>query len=193
MLIRIIFAVSFLAIFGLGMVTAESAKANPVVLMETSKGNMKIELFEKEAPITVENFLSYVSDGFFDGLIFHRVIKNFMVQGGGFLPGMKEKPPKAPIKNEAKNGKKNDRGTLAMARTNVIDSATAQFFINVVNNDMLNHKNSTARGYGYAVFGKVIEGMDVADKIVNVQTVTQNTFRDVPKEPIIIKSVKLVE
>jgi len=161
--------------------------------METSKGNITIELYEKEAPKTVKNFLSYVSEGFYNNLIFHRVIKDFMIQGGGLDSEMRQKDTKTPIKNEARRGLNNDRGTIAMARTNVIDSATAQFFINVVNNDFLNHTDNTSRGFGYAVFGEVINGMDVVDSIARVKTGTYNGFGDVPKEPIIIKTVSIIE
>lgn len=189
----IVVTFSIFALLSLSFVNIESANSNPMVLMETSKGDIKIELFEKEAPITVKNILSYASEGFYDKLIFHRVIKNFMIQGGGFYPGMKEKEPRAPIKNEATNGLKNKRGTLAMARTNVIDSATSQFFINVVDNDFLDHKDNSSRGYGYAIFGKVVDGMDVVDSIVNVKTGSFGSFKDVPLDPIIIKSVRLEE
>jgi len=161
--------------------------------METTKGDITIELYEKEAPKTVKNFLSYVSEGFYNNLIFHRVIKDFMIQGGGFDTEMRQKDPKAPIKNEARRGLGNKRGTLAMARTNVINSATAQFFINLVNNDFLNHTDNTSRGFGYAVFGEVIDGMDVVDSIARVKTGIFNGFRDVPKEPIIIKNVSIIE
>ncbi len=161
--------------------------------METSKGDITIELYEKEAPKTVKNFLSYASEGFFDNLIFHRVIKDFMIQGGGMDSEMREKDTKAPIKNEARKGLGNKRGTIAMARTNVVDSATAQFFINVKDNDFLNHTDNTSRGFGYAVFGEVIKGMDVVDSIARVKTGITNGFRDVPKEPIIIKNVSVIE
>ena len=141
---------------------------NPVVLLETSMGSIKVELYPEKAPVSVRNFLTYVREGHYDGLIFHRVIRDFMIQGGGFNKEMREKrAAHPPIKNEAGNGLKNDRGTIAMARTGVVDSATAQFFINVVNNDFLNHVDDTPRGFGYAVFGKVVEGMDVVDKIVS--------------------------
>ncbi len=180
-------------LFSLVCLQLNSAYANPKVLMETSKGDITIELYEKEAPKTVKNFLSYVSEGFFNDLIFHRVIKNFMIQGGGFDTEMRQKDPKAPIKNEARRGLGNKRGTLAMARTNIIDSATAQFFINLVNNDSLNHKNDTHAGFGYAVFGEVVKGMDVVDSIARVKTGTFNGFRDVPKEPIIIKRMSIIE
>ena len=180
-------------LFSLICFQLNSAYANPKVLMETSKGDITIELYEKEAPRTVKNFLSYVSEGFYNNLIFHRVIKDFMIQGGGFDTEMRQKDPKAPIKNEARKGLGNKRGTLAMARTNVINSATAQFFINVVDNDFLNHTDNTARGFGYAVFGEVINGMDVVDSIVRVKTGIFNGFRDVPKEPILIKNVSIIE
>ncbi|MDO9068019.1 MAG: peptidylprolyl isomerase [Deltaproteobacteria bacterium] len=165
---------------------------NPVLVMETSMGNIKIELFEKDAPITVKNFLDYANNGFYNDTIFHRVIPGFMAQGGGFTADRKQKPTKAAIKNEAANGLKNDRGTLAMARTSAPDSATAQFFINVVNNNMLNRPNPD--GAGYAVFGKVTEGMDVVDKIVNVKTRNMNmVFQNIPETPVFIRSVKFVK
>jgi cyclophilin family peptidyl-prolyl cis-trans isomerase len=168
---------------------AEPAKkgGNPVVLLETSMGNIKVELYPDKAPISVKNFLAYVKEGHYEGLVFHRVIRGFMIQGGGFTPDMKEKrPAHPPIKNEAGNGLKNERGTVAMARTGVVDSATAQFFINVVNNDFLNHANDSPQGFGYAVFGKVIEGLDVVDKIRSVPTGKVKMFSDVPKEPVTI-------
>lgn len=159
---------------------------NPVVVMETSKGNIEIELNEEQAPISTKNFLDYVNEGFYDGLIFHRVMDGFMIQGGGFNKDMNEKPTKEPIKNEADNGLKNDRGTIAMARTMVVDSATSQFFINVVDNDFLNFQAPNPQGYGYAVFGKVTNGMDVVDEIKSVQTTTKGMHQNVPVEPIII-------
>lgn len=161
-----------------------------MVMMSTSLGDIKIELYQDKAPITVQNFLSYVNDGFFDGTIFHRVIPNFMVQGGGFTQDMQQKPTKAPIKNEADNGLKNDVGTIAMARTGVVDSATSQFFINQADNDFLNHGS---RDFGYAVFGKVVEGMDVVNKIAGVKTGRLGPFQDVPLEPVLINSVRVVE
>ena len=173
-------------------IACAEGKKNPVVAMETSLGTIKIELFEKEAPISVKNFLEYTKSGFFSGTIFHRVIPGFMAQGGGFTADRKQKAVNAPIKNEAANGLKNDRGTLSMARTSDPDSATAQFFINVVNNNMLNRPNPD--GAGYAVFGKVVEGMDVVDKIVSVKTTTVNmVFQNYPETPVIIKSVKIVK
>jgi peptidyl-prolyl cis-trans isomerase A (cyclophilin A) len=170
--------------------TSETQGGNPVVIISTSKGDIKVELFKNEAPITVENFLSYVNDGFYDGTIFHRVIPNFMIQGGGFTPDFVQKETKAPIKNEATNGLKNDRGTLAMARTQAVDSATSQFFINLVGNDFL---NNGARDYGYAVFGKVVDGMDVVDAIAAVPTDNKGMHGKVPTEDVVIESVKVVE
>jgi peptidyl-prolyl cis-trans isomerase B (cyclophilin B) len=184
--------VSF-ALFSLMCLQLNSAYANPKVLMETSKGDITIELYENEAPRTVKNFLSYASEGFYNNLIFHRVIKDFMIQGGGMDSEMRQKDPKPPIKNEARRGLGNNRGTIAMARTNVVDSATAQFFINVKDNDFLNHTDKTARGFGYAVFGEVIKGMDVVDSIARVKTGIFNGFGDVPKEPILIKNVSIIE
>ncbi len=168
------------------------AAGGPVVLMATSQGEVKIELFEKEAPETVKNFLAYVNDSFYDGTIFHRVIPGFMIQGGGFTEAMQQKPTKPAIKNEAANGLTNDTGTLAMARTNMVDSATSQFFINVNDNDFLNHKDTSMQGFGYCVFGRVIEGMDVVSAIEQVQTGRKGMHADVPQEPIIIQSMKVV-
>ncbi|MDD2365721.1 MAG: peptidylprolyl isomerase [Desulfuromonadaceae bacterium] len=174
-----------------GLASAE-VKKNPVVTMETTLGNVKIELFEKEAPLSVKNFLDYVKSGFYNGTIFHRVIPGFMAQGGGFTPDRKQKSTNAPVKNEAANGLKNDRGTISMARTSAPDSATSQFFINVVNNDMLNRPNPD--GAGYAVFGKVVAGMEVVDKIVAVKTQNVNmVFQNFPETPVLIKSVKLAK
>jgi cyclophilin family peptidyl-prolyl cis-trans isomerase len=164
---------------------------HPVVLMTTSLGNVRIELDGEKAPLTTENFLNYVNDGFYDGLIFHRVIPGFMIQGGGFDAQMKQKGTKAPIKNEAANGLKNDMGTIAMARTNVVDSATAQFFINVKDNDFLNHRSPSADAFGYAVFGRVVEGMDVVQKIEKIKTGTRGFHQDVPLEAVVINSIKL--
>ncbi len=162
-----------------------------MVLMSTSLGDIKIELYEKEASETVKNFLSYVNDKFYDGTIFHRVIAGFMLQGGGFTENMEQKPTKPPIKNEGGNGLKNDTYTLAMARTSVPDSATSQFFINVKNNDFLN-RDKSQDGVGYAVFGKVIEGLDVVKKIGQVQTGRKGMYSDVPVEAVVIKSVTVL-
>ena len=172
---------------------AETAAKNPVVLMQTNLGMIKLELFAQEAPLSVKNFLDYTTSGFYDGTVFHRVIPNFMIQGGGFTADMTQKKANAPIKNEADNGLKNLRGTVAMARTMIIDSATAQFFINVKDNGFLNHSDKTMKGYGYAVFGKVIEGMEVVDKIATVRTGVLKRFPDVPLPPVVIESVKVSE
>ena len=161
--------------------------------MKTTAGTFKIELWADKAPVTVRNFLSYVDEKFYDGTIFHRVIANFMIQAGGFTADMKRKKTHDPIKNEASAELKNQRGTISMARTSRIDSATSQFFINVVDNNFLNHSDKTARGFGYAVFGKVIENMDVVDRIKAVKTTTHGRYKDAPVEPVIIKSVRRVE
>ena len=187
--------IAFIAAVGLCASAAFAAEEgkNPVVLMSTSLGDIKFELNKEKAPITVENFLSYVNDKFYDGTIFHRVIAGFMIQGGGFTADMSQKKTKAPIKNEAGNGLKNDLGTIAMARTNVVDSGTAQFFINVKNNDFLNHRDESQQGFGYAVFGKVVEGLDVVRKIENVKTGSSKGMTDVPVEAVTIKSVTVVK
>jgi cyclophilin family peptidyl-prolyl cis-trans isomerase len=172
-----------------GGIQAASAE-NPKVVLETSKGKIVLELYIEKAPETVINFLSYVDEKYYDGTIFHRVIPNFMIQGGGFTADMERKPTRAPIKNEADKGLKNDRGTIAMARTGDPHSATAQFFINTANNDVLNHKSKTQQGWGYAAFGKVVEGMDTVDAISAVKTTTSGGYRDVPVEPVVIKSAR---
>ena len=159
------------------------------VTLETSHGNITIELNAEKAPETVKNFLNYVNDGYYDGTIFHRVIPNFMVQGGGFMPDMVEKRPEAPIKNEADNGLANDRGSIAMARTNDPHSATAQFFINHNDNTFLNHTAPSGSGWGYCVFGKVTDGMDAVDAIAAVSTGTTNGHGDVPVETVTITKV----
>ena len=190
---KLIVTFGFIAVFFIGSVHFLSADANPLVFMETSKGNMTIELFEEEAPITVENFLSYVSEGFYENLIFHRVISGFMIQGGGLDSEMRQKDNKPPIKNEAANGYRNKKWTVAMARTGIVDSATSQFFINLENNDFLDHKNNTSGGFGYTVFGKVIEGIDVVEAIGKVKTGTKNGFGDVPVETVFIKKMSVLE
>ncbi len=169
---------------------ADQPVGNPKVVLETSRGKIVIELYLQKAPETVVNFLDYVDAKFYDGTIFHRVIPNFMIQGGGFTSDMKRKPGKGPIKNEADRGLKNDRGTIAMARTGDPHSATAQFFINSANNDFLDHKNKTQQGWGYAAFGKVIEGMNVVDTISAVKTTKRGSYRDVPVEEVVIKSAR---
>ena len=163
-----------------------SETRNPQVKIETSMGTMVLELYPEKAPKTVENFLAYVEDGFYDGTIFHRVIPGFMIQGGGFTPNMSQKDTRAQIQNEANNGLKNDRGTIAMARTPNPHSATAQFFINVADNGFLNFQSETQQGWGYCVFGKIVEGMDVADAIVKVKTGRSGMHQDVPVEAVVI-------
>ncbi len=172
---------------------ADEGSGNPHVLVKTNKGEFEIELYEGKAPVTVKNFVRYVNDGFYDGTIFHRVIDGFMVQGGGFTKDMKEKDSREPISNEASNGLKNERGTLAMARTMVVDSASSQFFINVDDNDFLNHRSERPDEYGYAVFGRVVKGMDVVDLIKAVKTGSKHSHQDVPLETIVIEKAKVVE
>jgi cyclophilin family peptidyl-prolyl cis-trans isomerase len=167
-------------------------EANPMVTLKTTLGDITIELFPDKAPETVANFLQYVDDGHYNGTIFHRVIDGFMIQGGGFTPEMQQKPTRAPIRNEAANGLKNERGALAMARTSEPHSATAQFFINVVDNDFLNFRSPDRNGYGYCVFGKVVAGMDVVDKIKAVPTATRLFHENVPVEPVIIREAARV-
>ena len=169
------------------------AAVNQLVIIETSMGTIKAELWADKAPKTVENFLSYTDKEFFDGLIFQRVISGFMIQGGGMTPQMQQKSVDAPIKNEATAEVANDRGTLAMARTGVVDSATAQFFINLVDNASLNHKSNSPAEFGYCAFGKVVEGLDVVDAIGKVKTSTVGHSGDVPVEPVVIKSIRRVD
>jgi peptidyl-prolyl cis-trans isomerase B (cyclophilin B) len=164
---------------------------NPVVLMSTSKGDIRIELDSERAPLTTRNFIDYVNGGHYDGLIFHRVIPGFMIQGGGMDAKMGEKKTNAPIKNEAANGLKNKTGSIAMARTNVVDSATSQFFINVKDNDFLNHRSPSPAEFGYAVFGQVIEGMDIVHAIEKVKTGSRGHHDDVPVEAVVINSAKV--
>ncbi|MDE9466247.1 peptidylprolyl isomerase B [Xenorhabdus bovienii] len=164
-----------------------------MVTFHTNFGDVVINTFTDKAPVTVENFLNYCREGFYDNTIFHRVINGFMIQGGGFEPGMKQKAVKAPIQNEANNGLKNTRGTLAMARTNDPHSATAQFFINVVDNDFLNFRSERPDGWGYCVFAEVVEGMDVVDKIKGVSTGRSGMHQDVPNEDVIVERVTVSE
>ena len=171
---------------------APAKAANPRVELDTTLGKIVIELDPEKAPKTVENFLGYVKSGFYDGTIFHRVIPKFMIQGGGFTADMSQKPTQPPIANEADNGLKNLRGTLSMARTNDPASATSQFFISVVDNKFLDHTDKTPRGWGYAVFAKVVEGMDVVDKIAAVKTSNRGPFGDVPETAIEIKKATLL-
>jgi peptidyl-prolyl cis-trans isomerase B (cyclophilin B) len=170
-----------------------SMSTSPRVKLNTTAGDIVIELNAADAPKSTENFLTYVRDGFYDNTIFHRVIDGFMIQGGGFEPGMKQKDTRAPIENEANNGLKNDKYTLAMARTNDPHSATAQFFINVANNDFLNHTAPTAQGWGYAVFGKVVEGEDVVDQIRGVKTGNAGFHQNVPTEDVVIEKATIIE
>lgn len=167
--------------------------SSPKVKLSTSAGDIVIELDAANAPKTSENFVAYVRDGFYDNTIFHRVIDGFMIQGGGFEPGMKQKATRDPIENEANNGLKNDKYTIAMARTNDPHSATAQFFINVANNDFLNHTAPTPQGWGYAVFGKVVEGQDVVDKIRTVKTGNAGFHQNVPTTDVVIEKATIVE
>ncbi len=163
---------------------------SPTVVLETSKGSIEITLWQDKAPTTVSNFLAYVDDDYYSDLIFHRVIDGFMIQGGGFDASMSQKKSGAPIKNEARTDAPNARGTIAMARTAAIDSATSQFFINLKDNDFLNHRDTTARGFGYCAFGKVTDGMDVVDAIAKVVTGRNGMHADVPTEPVIIKGIR---
>ncbi len=169
------------------------ATANPTVRLTTSLGDITLELFADKAPLSTANFLAYTDDKFYDGTVFHRVIPNFMLQGGGFTEAMVQKPTQKPIKNEADNGLRNTRGTVAMARTMVVDSATSQFFINTVDNAFLDFKGPTQQGYGYAVFGKVIDGMDIVDKIEKVQTGNRGPHQNVPVSPVTILKVTRIE
>ena len=164
--------------------------SNPSVALETSHGRILLELYADKAPKTVENFLQYVKAGFFDGTIFHRVIPDFMIQGGGFTSDMRQKPTRPPIQNEADNGVANARGTIAMARTNDPHSATAQFFINLKDNGFLNHTGKHPQGWGYTAFGKVVEGMDVVDKIARVRTASKGMHENVPAEAVVIEKAE---
>lgn len=190
MLKNIFLVTSIVILFMTFSLFIQAEQPNPKVLMKTSMGDITVELYGNKAPVTVKNFLSYVDEKFYDGTIFHRVIKEFMIQGGGLTEDFNEKPAKPAIKNEATNGLKNKRGTIAMARMPEINSATCQFFINHVDNPFLDHKDNTPEGFGYAVFGKVTEGMDVVDAIANVKTMAKHGMRDVPRETISIISVR---
>ncbi len=197
-LITLLFSAS--CIISLSGAPAQAAPAKPatkgktnMVKLHTNKGDITIELNADKAPETVKNFLEYVNSGFYNGTIFHRVINNFMIQGGGFEPGMKQKETRAPIKNEAANGLSNDEYTIAMARTNDPQSATAQFFINVKNNGFLNYTAPTPQGYGYCAFGKVVDGKDVVDTIKKVRTGNKGFFQDVPEEDVVIIKAEVVK
>jgi cyclophilin family peptidyl-prolyl cis-trans isomerase len=181
---QFLLAISFLLLTGI-------AYAGPIVEMKTNLGTIKIELNEAKAPQTVSNFLTYVDQKFYDGTVFHRVIKNFMIQGGGYDKSDNRKETLGSIRNEAANGLKNSKGTIAMARTNVVDSATSQFFINLVDNNSLDHYGNSSRAYGYAVFGQVISGMDVVEKIGQVKTIKKSTLlRNYPEPQVVIESVR---
>jgi peptidyl-prolyl cis-trans isomerase A (cyclophilin A)/peptidyl-prolyl cis-trans isomerase B (cyclophilin B) len=181
-----------LFILGMAVVPTGAVAADPQVDVRTNLGTIRLELYPAKAPRTVENFLQYVKDGHYDGTIFHRVIDGFMIQGGGFDGGYKQKSTREPIQNEAKNGLKNDIGTVAMARTSAPHSASAQFFINLKNNDFLNAAQAQD-GWGYAVFGKVVSGMDVVNKIAKTPTGSGGPFRtDVPRQPVVIESMTVV-
>ena len=184
------------SIIGVIIAACNSASVNkkpaPVVVFQTTMGDIEIKLFPKDAPVSVENFLSYVRAGFYNGTVFHRVIDGFMIQGGGFDANLNRKPTNPAIINEADNGLKNYRGTVAYARTGEINSATSQFFINLMDNHQLDYKNSTASGFGYCVFGEVISGMGVVDKIGKAKTGVKNGMRDVPVNPIIILSSRVI-
>lgn len=195
--LTITFFTGLFCLYGFGCIsTAQIGKAeniNPIVFIKTNMGIIELTLDTEKAPITVKNFLSYVEESFYDSTIFHRVIPGFMIQGGGFTTNLSRKATKSPIRNEAYNGLLNKRGTITMARTNIIDSATCQFFINLVDNDFLNHKDSTQRGFGYAVFGKVTGGMDVVDKIASVKTSNRGSYQNVPIKNIVIESVNVLK
>jgi peptidyl-prolyl cis-trans isomerase A (cyclophilin A)/peptidyl-prolyl cis-trans isomerase B (cyclophilin B) len=187
--LRKLLALLALATFGPGAALA----ADPRVELKTNRGPIVIELNQAKAPKTVANFLQYVKDGHYNGTVFHRVIDGFMIQGGGFDKDLRQKPTRAPVENEAANGLKNDYGTVAMARTPDPHSASAQFFINVKNNDFLNYREPTPQGYGYTVFGKVVSGMDIVDKVAKTPTGPGGPFpRDVPREPVIIESATIL-
>jgi len=183
-----VFAASFARV---SVVSAQGKSVNPMVLVKTNMGSFKVELYPKEAPVTVANFLNYVDKKFYDGTTFHRVIPGFVIQGGGFDKSMTQKSTLAPIKNEATNGLKNLRATLSMARTNDVNSATSQFFVNLKNNANLDHASNAQ--YGYAVFAKVVQGFEVIEKIAAVKTTSKGSFQDVPEKPIIIESITRIE
>jgi cyclophilin family peptidyl-prolyl cis-trans isomerase len=168
------------------------ASGNPVVRMSTSLGVVELELLPEKAPATVKNFLDYVAIGHYDGTVFHRVIPGFMIQGGGFEPGLRQKDTRDPVRNEADNGLKNLRGTVAMARTLEPHSATAQFFINLADNDFLDHRDKSLRGWGYAVFGRVVKGMDVVDRIAQVPTTSVGPHQDVPRTEVVIQKMQVI-
>lgn len=181
-----------MAFLGTAEGTEDMAKTTKI-LMQTSKGDVELELYPERAPETVKNFVQYTKDGFYNGTIFHRVIDGFMIQGGGFTPDLEQKDTMSPIKNEAANGLSNTTGTIAMARTSVINSATSQFFINLKDNDFLDHRDNTPQGFGYCVFGKVTKGMDVVNAIKDVKVGSKGPHHDVPKEPVLITKMSVIE
>jgi peptidyl-prolyl cis-trans isomerase A (cyclophilin A) len=186
-----ILALAFGPLLAVAGIDAGAQPAVPRVVLSTSEGDITVELNAAKAPKTVENFLAYVKSGHYDGTIFHRVIDGFMIQGGGFTADMKQKPTRAPIPLESRNGLKNERGTIAMARTSVPDSATSQFFINVVDNPRLDHPNPD--GHGYAVFGRVVAGMEVVDRIRVVPTISAGGHQNVPAKPVLIRAARIVQ
>ncbi len=186
-------ALIVLALSLAGCAVAALKKPNPKILMQTSMGEITCELFADKAPVSAENFLQYVNDGFYTNTVFHRVIRGFMIQGGGFDKDLVQKETRQPIENEAGNGLSNRRGTLSYARTMVVNSATSQFFINHQDNPSLDHRDESPNGFGYAVFGKVLKGMDVVDKIAGTPTGSKNGMQDVPVTPVLILSVKVLE
>ncbi len=192
--LRRAFTAAFLALAVIAWLpgSVSAHQHNPMIKLTTSKGDITLEMYPDQAPVTVQNFIDYVDAGFFDGLIFHRVINGFMIQGGGFTQDMQQKSTNDPIVNEADNGLKNEVGTIAMARTGDPHSATAQFFINLENNDFLNHTGKNAQGWGYAVFGKVTEGQDVVDAIGNVATGRMGPHGDVPVEAVVIEKAEVI-
>jgi cyclophilin family peptidyl-prolyl cis-trans isomerase len=183
---------NFVAALLLACLAGTAAAQDPRVELKTNQGAIVLELYQSKAPKTVANFLQYVKDGHYNGTVFHRVIDGFMVQGGGFDKDMKQKPTRAPIENEAANGLKNEYGTIAMARTPDPHSASAQFFINVKNNEFLNFREASPQGYGYAVFGKVVSGMEIVDKIAKVPTGNAGPHQNVPRDPVVIESATIV-
>jgi cyclophilin family peptidyl-prolyl cis-trans isomerase len=192
-LTALVFLVLFQTVGGTQPQPATPAPGNPTVLISTSLGDITVELYNDRAPVSVQNFLQYVNDGFYPGTIFHRVISGFMIQGGGFTADMVEKPTRPPIRNEATNGLNNVRGTLAMARTEALRSATAQFFINISDNRAkLDHHGFSPEDFGYAVFGRVLSGLEVCDRIAAVKTRSNGPHEDVPVEPVVIKAVRVM-
>ncbi len=181
----------FLPLFAL-TTAAEAAASNPRARLKTSLGEIVLELYADKAPVSVENFLAYAREGFYQGTVFHRVIPGFMIQGGGLTADLAQKTTRPPIKNEAANGLRNERGSVAMARTMAPDSATAQFFVNVADNTFLNHRDTSPQGYGYAVFGRVVQGMEVVDKIVASPRTNVGPYQDVPVKPVVIEAVEVL-